>query len=187
MVLILFLASAAGLSQSSEEPSRNTVSMGMGVALPQGRFAQFDRFLTRPALLVDYEFRLHRYVALAAGLNLVFRTDNERCFAPRGCPPPTAPGQAWLIPFGARLLCPLRNNTAELWLGGGGAKAHYDFFDARGGSIGWGSQADGGFRVKFGSRRRWHAGVLGRYCRIPNEIYLKEQWVMFFGTVGVAF
>ena len=176
----------AGLCQLSEEIPRHTVTLGFGVGSPQGRFAQYDRFLTRPALLMDYEFRLHRYFAADAGVDLVFRADNDQCFAPRGCPPPKPGGQAWLVPFGARVLVPVRSDSIELFVGGGGAKASYEYFQ-RYLDNGWGGQANAGFRIRFGASRRWHAGFLGRYYRIPNRSYLKEQWFTLFGSAGVAF
>lgn len=205
MKALLVFALAAPLVAQSSFP-RHHITLGAGAGLPGGDLTA--PFKTSGGITAGYGYRLYRHLQADIGLDTVFGAGRVREFLVSEFGYLRIRDFQWLVPFGARLVLPLKDGRWEVSGGGGGAylryserlrqvSSYYRFecpdCEAR---SGWGTY--GLVSVRYGLDRYSHfrLGVTTKVYRghtdggaigaLPNVKTL-DRWVNTFADFTVSF
>jgi hypothetical protein len=119
---LLALALAAPLLAQSPYPKHN-LTFGVGAGLPGADLAA--PFKASGGITVGYGYRLHEHLQADIGLDTVFGAGRVREFLLSEFGYLRIRDFQWLVPFGARLVFPLKDGRWQLSGGGGGAYMRY--------------------------------------------------------------
>ncbi len=118
----LLLAALSPLAAQTSWP-KHYATFGVGAGLPGGALSGL--FTDKPGITVDYGYRVLKYVQADVGLDTVFGAAGVRQFLSTDLGYVRIRDFQWLIPFGGRLVLPVKNGRVLLSGGGGGAYMRY--------------------------------------------------------------
>jgi hypothetical protein len=185
---------------------KHYVTFGAGPALPGGDLsAVFDN---KPAVSVAYGYRLRRYFQADMGLDAVFGSAGVRDFLSSELGSLRIRDFEYLVPFGGRLLLPLKQGRVMFSGGGGGAYLRYSEklrqpttqfrFECPTctSRSGWGTYALVNASVGIDHFQRFRAGVTSKLYRASvdgGQLGLvapgktSDRWVNIFADFTVTF
>ena len=203
--LVWLLVAVSPLAAQTRWP-KHYATFGVGAGLPGGALSGL--FNDRPGISVNYGYRFMRYVQADVGLDTVFGAAGVRQFLLTDLGYVRIRDFQWLIPFGGRLVLPVKAGRLLLSAGGGGAymryserlqqpSSYYRFTcttcNAR---SGWGNYALASASVALDHYQRFRAGVTSKFYRghtdgaavgaLPAAETL-DRWVNLFVDVTVTF
>jgi hypothetical protein len=201
----LLLAVLSPLAAQTSWP-KHYASFGVGAGLPGGALSGL--FNTRPGISVNYGYRLLKYVQADVGLDTVFGAAGVRQFLSTDLGYVRIRDFQWLIPFGGRLVLPVKNGRVLLSGGGGGAYMRYSERLQQPSSYyhfacpnctsrsGWGNYALVAGSLALDRYQRFRVGVTTKFYRghtdgaalgsLPAEETL-DRWVNMFADFTVTF
>jgi hypothetical protein len=205
MKALLLLVLATPLLAQLHYPKHN-VSLGAGAGLPGGDLA--GAFTNRPGVTVSYGYRFHRYFQADMGLDTVFGAAGVRDFISTDLGYLRIRDFEYLVPFGGRVLLPLREGRLLFSAGGGGAYMRYSEklrqptsqyrFECPDCSSrsGWGTYALAGASVAIDHFQRFRVGVTSKLYRgsidggqlgllLPGQT--RDRWTNIYGEFTVTF
>jgi hypothetical protein len=205
MKALLLLVLATPLLAQLHYPKHN-VSLGAGAGLPDGDLA--GAFTNRPGVTVSYGYRFHRYFQADMGLDAVFGAAGVRDFISTELGFLRIRDFEYLVPFGGRVLLPLREGRLLFSAGGGGAYMRYSEklrqptsqyrFECPDCSSrsGWGTYALVGASVAIDHFQRFRAGVTSKLYRgsidggqlgllLPGQT--RDRWTNIYAEFTVTF
>ncbi len=119
----VFLTLALAVPLLAQPFPRHHVAFGAGAALPGGDLAA--PFKTSGAITAGYGYRVYRNLQADIGLDTAFGAGRVRDFLVSDYGYLRIRDFEWMVPFGARLVLPLKEGKVEISGGGGGAYMRY--------------------------------------------------------------
>ena len=204
-ISLMVVAVVMPLAAQTRYPKHN-FTVGAGASLPGGELT--GRFSNRPGISVGYGYRLLNYLQVDGGLDTVFGAAGVRDFLQTDMGYVRIRDFQWLIPFGGRLILPVRGGRLLLSAGGGGAymryserlqqpSSYYHFGCPNCNSrSGWGNYALVGGSVALDHYQRFRVGVTSKFYRghtdgaavgaLPAAETL-DRWINLFADFTVTF
>jgi hypothetical protein len=203
VVLVLL---AAVVSLRGEPFPKHNLTFGAGAGLPRGQLTGL--FSDSAGVSVGYGYRFQRYFQADVGLDVLFGAAGVRAFLPSEFGYLRIRDYQFLIPFGGRVILPLKRGRFQISGGGGGVHMHYservrqpsNFFridcpvcNSRGG---WGYYALLGTSMALDSAQHFRFGVTSKVYRghtsgdelgsVPG-ITTRDHWINLFGDFTFSF
>ncbi|MDX2180848.1 MAG: hypothetical protein SFV18_14720 [Bryobacteraceae bacterium] len=119
--VLLLIAGAA--SSAAQGFPRNTITLGLGAAIPGQDLKGF--FEPSVALGFNYGYRPHRNFQIDGGLDTVIQAARVNDFADTAFGSRRIRDYQLFIPFGGRVILPSAEDRVQLYAGGGGVWARY--------------------------------------------------------------
>jgi hypothetical protein len=204
--LALFLVGVLSPLAAQTSWPKHYATFGVGAGLPGGALSGL--FNDKPGISVNYGYRVLKYVQADVGLDTVFGAAGVREFLSTQLGYIRIRDFQWLIPFGGRLVLPVKNGRLLLSAGGGGAymryserlqqpSSYYHFGCPNCNSrSGWGNYALVGGSVALDHYQRFRLGVTSKLYRghtdgaavgaLPAAETL-DRWINLFADFTVTF
>ncbi len=205
LLILGILALALPLAAESPYPKYN-FTFGAGAGLPGGQLR--GPFANSAGISAGFGYRWKKYIQADVGLDTLFGAGRVRDFVYTELGYLRIRDFQWLIPFGGRLVLPVRDGRVQLSVGGGGAylryserlrqpSSYYHFecpeCSSRGG---WGTYGLVGGSYSLDRYQRFHVGITSKIYRghtsgssiggVPAAETL-DRWINVFADFTVSF
>ncbi len=205
LLALAVVALAVPLAAQSGYPKHN-FAVGAGAGLPGGQLTGL--FNNKPGISVAYGYRIRNHFQIDGGLDTVFGAAGVRAFLQSDLGYLRIRDFQWLIPFGGRVILPVKGGRYLLSAGGGGAYMRYSERLKQPSSYyrfecpdctsrsGWGSYALVAGSVALDRYQRFRVGVTTKFYRGHTDgaalgalpaVESLDRWVNIFGDFTIGF
>jgi hypothetical protein len=205
MRALLLLAAIAPLLGQTNYP-RHNITLGAGAGLPRGELNSF--FSDSAGVSVGYGYRFQRHFQADIGLDTLFGAAGVRDFLSTDLGYLRIRDFQYLIPFGGRVVLPMREGRVLASLGGGGAYLRYSERLRQASSYyhvecpectsrsGWGTYALAGTSLALDHYQRFRVGVTAKVYRGHTDgeslgsapaLRTRDMWLNLFADFTISF
>jgi hypothetical protein len=205
MKALLLLAAVVPLLGQTSYPKHN-ITLGAGAGLPRGELNSF--FAESAGVSVGYGYRFQRCLQADIGLDTLFGAARVRDFLSTDLGYLRIRDFQFLIPFGGRVVLPLREGRVLASLGGGGAYLRYSERLRQPSSYyrvecpdctsrsGWGTYALAGTSLALDRYQRFRLGLTAKVYRGHTDgeaigsappLRTRDMWLNLFADFTVSF